>query len=314
MTRYVEERREIFGVEPICRVLGVPVSTFYARRSRVPSRRELEDRRLVAEIHLARTGYRRVYGVRKTWKQLRRRGVDVGRDRVARLMRQEGLEGVRRGKRKRTTIPDEAALERARDLVQRDFSAPAPNRLWVADLTYIRTWQGFVYLAFILDVFSRKIVGSQLATHLRTELVLDALEMANGLRRPEAGLIAHSDRGCQYTSIRYTDRLDDLGAAPSVGSKGDAYDNAMAEAWVATFKGELVAGRRFPSFEHAEHETLAWIGFYNDERLHEELGDVPPAEYERNYVEDRRFAPVEAGQPALQKGALAALESKVPCR
>jgi transposase InsO family protein len=314
VTRYVEERREIFGVEPICRVLGVPVSTFYARRSRVPSRRELEDRRLVAEIHLARTGYRRVYGVRKTWKQLRRRGVDVGRDRVARLMRQEGLEGVRRGKRKRTTIPDEAALERARDLVQRDFSAPAPNRLWVADLTYIRTWQGFVYLAFILDVFSRKIVGSQLATHLRTELVLDALEMANGLRRPEAGLIAHSDRGCQYTSIRYTDRLDDLGAAPSVGSKGDAYDNAMAEAWVATFKGELVAGRRFPSFEHAEHETLAWIGFYNDERLHEELGDVPPAEYERNYVEDRRFAPVEAGQPALQKGALAALESKVPCR
>ena len=314
MTRYVEERREIFGVEPICRVLGVPVSTFYARRSRVPSRRELEDRRLVAEIHLARTGYRRVYGVRKTWKQLRRRGVDVGRDRVARLMRQEGLEGVRRGKRKRTTIPDEAALERARDLVQRDFSAPAPNRLWVADLTYIRTWQGFVYLAFILDVFSRKIVGSQLATHLRTELVLDALEMANGLRRPEAGLIAHSDRGCQYTSIRYTDRLDDLGAAPSVGSKGDAYDNAMAEAWVATFKGELVAGRRFPSFEHAEHETLAWIGFYNNERLHEELGDVPPAEYERNYVEDRRFAPVEAGQPALQKGALAALESKVPCR
>ena len=314
MTRYVEERREIFGVEPICRVLGVPVSTFYARRSRVPSRRELGDRRLVAEIHLARTGYRRVYGVRKTWKQLRRREFDVGRDRVARLMRQEGLEGVRRGKRKRTTIPDEAALERARDLVQRDFSAPAPNRLWVADLTYIRTWQGFVYLAFILDVFSRKIVGSQLATHLRTELVLDALEMANGLRRPEAGLIAHSDRGCQYTSIRYTDRLDDLGAAPSVGSKGDAYDNAMAEAWVATFKGELVAGRRFPSFEHAEHETLAWIGFYNDERLHEELGDVPPAEYERNYVEDRRFAPVEAGQPALQKGALAALESKVPCR
>lgn len=314
MTRYVQERRDAFGVEPICRALGVPVSTFYARRSREPSRRELEDRRLVAEIHLARTGYRRVYGVRKTWKQLRRRGVDVGRDRVARLMRQEGLEGVRRGKRKRTTIPDEAALERARDLVQRDFSAPAPNRLWVADLTYIRTWQGFVYLAFILDVFNRKIVGWQLATHLRTELVLDALEMANGLRRPEAGLIAHSDRGCQYTSIRYTERLDDLGAAPSVGSKGDAYDNAMAEAWVATFKSELVAGRRFPSFEHAEHETLAWIGFYNDERLHEELGDVPPAEHERNYFEDRRFAPVEADQPALNGGALAGLKSKVPCR
>jgi transposase InsO family protein len=182
-------------------------------------------------------------------------------------------------------------------------------------VTYLRTWQGFCYLAFILDCFSRMIVGWQLATHLRTELVLDALEMANGLRQPDDGLIAHSDRGSQYTSLRYTDRLDELGIAPSVGSRGDAYDNAMAEAWVATFKSELVDGRRFPSFEHAEHGALAWIGFYNDERLHEELGDVPPAEYERNFNEqDRRFAPVEAGQPALTKGALAGLESKVPCR
>ena len=287
MTRYVEERRGAFGVEPICRVLGVAVSTFYARRSRKPSRRALEDRELVVEIHAARAGYRRVYGVRKTWKELRRRGVEVGRDRVARLMRQEGLEGVRRGKRKRTTIPDELALERARDLVQRDFSATRPNEKWVADITYIRTWQGFVYLAFILDVYSRMIVGWQLATHLRTELVLDPLEMANGLRRPAEGLIAHSDRGSQYTSLRYTDRLDELGIAPSVGSKGDAYDNAIAEAWVATFKAELVDGRRFPGFEHAEHETLAWIGFYNQERLHEELGDIPPAEYEQlNYKRD----------------------------
>ena len=258
--------------------------------------------------------HRSVYGVRKTWKELRRRGVEVGRDRVARLMRREGLEGVRRGK-KRTTIPNEAAAERVRDLVQRDFSAPRPNEKWVCDLTYVRTWQGFCYLAFILDVFSRKIVGWQLQTHMRTELVLDALEMANGLRRPRAGLIAHSDRGSQYTSLRYTDRLDELGAAPSVGSRGDAYDNAMAEAWVASFKSELVAGRRFPSFEHAEHETLAWIGFYNDERLHEELGDVPAAEYEQNFDEqDRRFAPVEPGRPALTGGALASLESKVQCR
>ncbi len=315
MTRYVEERRGAFGVEPICRVLGVAVSTFYARRSREPSRRELRDRELVAEIHTARAGYRRVYGVRKTWKELRRRGVEVGRDRVGRLMRREGLEGVRRGKRKRTTIPDEAALERARDLVQRDFSAPAPNRLWVADLTYIRTWQGFVYLAFILDVFSRMIVGWQLQTHMRTELVMDALEMANGLRRPADGLIAHNDRGSQYTSIKYTDRLDELAIAPSVGSKGDAYDNAMAEAWVGTFKAELVDGRRFPSFEHAEHETLAWISFYNNERLHEELGDVPPVEYEGNFNDQhRRFAPVEAGQPALTRGALAGLDGKMSCR
>jgi len=280
VTRYVVERRDAFGVEPICRALGVPVSTYYARRSRKPSRRALEDRALLRELYAAREGYRRVYGVRKTWKQLRRRGVDVGRDRVARLMRQEGLEGARRGKKRRTTIPDEAAVERARDLVQRDFSAAAANEKWVADITYLRTWSGFVYLAFILDCYSRMIVGWQLATHLRAELVLDALEMANGLRRPEAGLVAHSDRGSQYTSLAYTDRLGELGIAPSVGSGGDAYDNAMAEAWVATFKTELVDGRRFPSYEHAEHETLNWIGFYNEERLHEELDDLPPAEYE----------------------------------
>jgi putative transposase len=279
VTAYVEERREAFGVEPICRALGVPVSTFYARRSRKPSRRALEDRTLVREIYAAREGYRSVYGVRKTWKELRRRGVDVGRDRVARLMRAEGLEGVRRGK-KRTTIPDEAAAERARDLLQRDFTATRPNVKWVCDVTYLRTWNGFCYLAFILDCHSRMLVGWQLATHLRTELVLEALEMANGLRRPDPGLIAHSDRGSQYTSLAYTDRLDALGIAPSVGSRGDAYDNALAEAWVATFKSELVDGRRFSSFEQAEHEVLHWIGFYNDQRLHEELGDLPPAEYE----------------------------------
>lgn len=318
MTRYIEKRRGSFGVEPICRVLEVPVSTFYARRSRVPSRRELEDRELVREIHAARAGYRRIYGVRKTWKELRRRGVEVGRDRVARLMRQEGLEGVRRGKRKRTTIPDEQAVERARDLVQRDFTATRPNEKWVADITYVRTWQGFCYLAFILDVFSRMLVGWQLATHLRTELVLDALEMASGLRRPGEGLIAHSDRGSQYTSITYTDRLDELGIAPSVGSRGDVLDNAMAEAWVASYKSELVDGRPFPGFEHAEHETLHWIGFYNEDRLHEELGDVPPAEYERNHDKKansgRPFGPVEAVQPALTTGALAGLGGRMSCK
>jgi len=280
VTRYVEERREAFGVEPICRTLGVPVSTHYARRSRKPSRRELADRQLLAKIEAARSGCRRVYGARKTWKELRRHDIDVGRDQVARVMRQHGLEGKLRGSKKRTTIADEAAAERARDLLQRDFTATRPNEKWVADLTYIRTWNGFVYLAFILDCYSRKIVGWQLATHMRAELVLDALEMANGLRRPKAGLIAHSDRGSQYTSLTYTDRLDQLEIAPSVGSRGDAYDNAMAEAWVATLKNELVDGRRFPSFEHVEHEVLEWIGFYNDERLHEALGDLPPAEYE----------------------------------
>jgi putative transposase len=287
VTAFVEERRDVFGVEPICRRLGVPVSTHYARRSRKPSRRELADRELLLEIEAARSGRRRVYGARKTWKELKRRGVDVGRDQVARVMRQHGLEGKLRGRKRRTTIPDETAVELARDLLQREFTATGPNEKWVCDLTYIRTWNGFCYLAFILDCYSRKIVGWQLTTHMRAELVLDALEMANGLRRPEVGLIAHSDRGSQYTSITYTERLDELRIAPSVGSKGDAYDNAMAEAWVATFKSELVDGRRFPSFEHAEHEILEWIGFYNDERLHEALADLPPAEYEElNYNTD----------------------------
>ena len=299
MNRYVDERREAFGVEPICRILGVPVSSFYARRSRKPSRRALEDRRLVAEIHAARSGYRRVYGVRKTWKELRRRGVEVGRDRVARLMRQEGLEGVRRGKKRRTTIADEQAAEQARDLLRRDFTASAPNVKWVGDITYLRTWTGFCYLAFILDCYSRAVVGWQLATHLRTELVLDALEMANGLRRPGSGLIAHSDRGSQYTSLAYTDRLDELGLAPSVGSRGDAYDNALAEAWVATFKSEFVDGSRFSSFEHAEHEVLHWIGFYNEERLHEELGDLPPAEYEELNIRRDNSPMLVANQPSL---------------
>ncbi len=281
MTAYIEQRRERFGVEPICRVLEVPVSTFYARRSRVPSERELSDLVLLERIGEARSGKRSVYGARKTWKELRRRGVDAGRDQVARVMRQNGLEGKRRGGKKRTTIADETVAERARDLLQRDFAATCPNQKWVADLTYIRTWNGFVYLAFVLDCYSRMIVGWQLATSMRTDLVLDALEMANGLRRPPAGLIKHTDRGSQYTSIRYTERLEELGITPSVGSKGDAYDNAMAEAWVATFKTELVDGRTFPSFEHAEHETLEWVSFYNHERLHESLGDVPPSEFER---------------------------------
>ena len=281
MTRYIVERRDAIGVEPICTAIGVPVSTHYACRSRKPSRREIADKAFIAEIHAARAGYRRAYGARKTWKELRRREVTVGRDHVARLMRQEGLEGFRRGRKRRTTIPDEAALERARDLLQRDFTATRPNEKWVADITYIRTWNGFNYLAFILDCYSRMIVGWQLAPHMRTDLVMDALEMANGLRRPAGNLIAHTDRGSQYTSLAYTDRLDDLKIDPSVGTKGDAYDNAMAEAFVATYKTELVDGRRFASYEQLEHETLNWIGFYNEDRLHEELGDVPPAEYEQ---------------------------------
>jgi transposase InsO family protein len=283
MTAFIEEKRAVFGVEPICRVLEVPVSSFYARRSRVPSARELADEELLERICEARAGYRRAYGARKTWKELRRRDVDAGRDQVARVMRQAGLEGKRKGGKKRTTIPDEAAAEKARDLLQRDFTATAPNQKWVCDFTYVPAGNGFVYVAFVLDCYSRMIVGWKLATHMRTDLVLDALEMANGLRQPHGGLVAHSDRGAQYTSVAYTERLDQLDIDPSIGSKGDAYDNAMAESWVSTYKNEFVDGRRFPSYEHAEHETLSWISFYNTERLHEHLDDVPPAEYEQAY-------------------------------
>lgn len=288
MTRIVESLAPRVGVEPVLRQLGVPASTYYARRARKPSARSVRDAQLLGVIGEARAGYRAVYGAKKTWHELRRRGLDVGRDQVARIMRQAGLQGLRRGKRWRTTIPVMPA-DKARDLVKRRFCAAAPNRLWVADLTYIKTFSGVCYLAFILDVYSRRIVGWQLDTHMRTDLVMDALEMAVALRRPAAGdLIAHTDRGSVYTSLRYTDRLDELGIAPSVGSKGDAYDNAMAESWVALFKGELVQGRRYPSYEHAEHEALSWIGFYNTERLHEELGYRPPAEYETALSPARR--------------------------
>ena len=321
----IDQLRVSFGVEPVCRQLGVPTSTYYARRTRKPSARDLRDAELVSEIAAARAGYRRVYGARKTWRELQRRGVAVGRDRVARLMRAQGLAGVRRGADVRTTTP-EAAAERARDLVERRFVATAPNRLWVADLTYVRTYAGFCYLAFILDVFSRKVVGWQIATHMRTQLVLDALEMAVALRDLDGRLIAHSDRGSQYTSLRYTDRLDELGIDPSVGSRGDAYDNAMAEAFVGTFKSELVAGRRFPSFEAAEHETLRWIAFYNTERLHEELGDIPPAEFEALSGDLRpiqhlghvpappdhgSFGAVEPDRPPLDEGAAIGLGPSV---
>jgi putative transposase len=317
MSAYIDAHRQRFGVEPICRTLGFAPSTYYAARGRPPSARALADRQLVAQIHDARSGYRAVYGARKTWRELSRRGVQVGRDRVGRLMRAQGLEGIRRGVRHRTTTPAEAAADRARDLVDRRFVAAAPNRLWVADITYLRTFAGFCYLAFILDVFSRRIVGWQIATHMRTDLVMDALEMAAALRRPAGGLVAHSDRGAQYTSIRYTERLDQLGIAPSVGSRGDAYDNAMAEAFVGTFKAELVDGRRFPGFGAAEHETLAWIGFYNHERLHEELGDVPPAEFEERAASADRstpngpFGPAEPDRPALVGGAPVGLGSPV---
>lgn len=287
MTRYVAERRDMFGVELILSALGVSSSTYHGWRSRPESERARRDRELIELIEYARRGYRSVYGIRKTWHELLRTGVDVGRDRVQRLMRSQGWHGVQRGKRVRTTIPVAGVADSLPDLLARDFTALAPNEKWVADFTYVRTYSGFCYLAFVLDVFSRRIVGWQIATHMRTELVMDALDMAAALRQPGDGLIAHSDRGSQYTSIAYTDRLEEIGAAPSVGSRGDAYDNAMAESWVGTFKAELIQGRTMTSFEHAEHEATQWIGFYNNDRLHEMLDFTPPAEYESRHDQIR---------------------------
>ena len=226
---------------------------------------------------------RRVYGARKVWLQLRREGFQVARCTVERLMREMGLAGVVRGKPKRTTTRGEDAAGRPADLVDRHFTATAPNTLWVADLTYVRTYKGFVYVAFVIDVYSRMIVGWQLATHLRTELALDALEMAMWLRAGRLdGLVHHSDRGSQYLSIRYSERLAEAGAVASVGSRGDSYDNALAESTIGLYKAELVQPRErsWRGIDDLELATLEYIDWFNHRRLHSAIGNVPPADYE----------------------------------
>jgi len=233
-------------------------------------------------VHEANFG---VYGARKVWRQLRRESFDVARCTVERLMQDMDLEGVRRGKAKRTTVRGEEPAGRPADLVERDFSAAAPNTLWVADITYVRTWAGFVYVAFVIDVHSRRIVGWQLATHLRTALALDALEMALWLRKERLdGLVHHSDRGSQYLSIRYAERLGEAGAVASVGSRGDSYDNAVAESTIGLYKTELVR-RRGPwkGIDDLELATLEYIDWFNHRRLHSACGDVPPAELEATH-------------------------------
>ena len=286
MIRYVDEHRARFGgVEPICRVLHIAPSTYYAAKARPPSARAVRDEQLRAEIlrvHRANFG---VYGVEKVWRQLLREGVIVGRDRVGRLMADMGLRGVRRGKFKRTTIADEAAARPA-DLVERRFAAAAPNRLWLADITYVSTWSGFCYAAFITDAFSRTIVGWRVSKTLRADLALDALEQAIWARSrtdPAAltGLVHHSDRGVQYLSIRYSERLAEEGEVTSVGSRGDSYDNALAETVNGLYKAELIY-RQGPwkTVEHVELATAAWVDWWNQRRLHSACGNIPPAEFE----------------------------------
>jgi putative transposase len=285
MTHYIAAHRDRFGVEPICQALAFAPSTYYASRSRPPSARAVRDAELRPQIRRVHTGNFAVYGARKVWRQLYREGVEVGRDRVARLMGELGLCGATRTKRIRTTTPA-AESERPADLVDRVFTAQAPDRLWVADLTYVWTRAGFCYAAFVIDAFSRRIVGWRVSSSLRTDLALDALEMAIWSRGDHAldGLIHHSDRGSQYLAIRYTERLEDAGVVNSVGSKGDSYDNALAETVNGLYKAELI-NRQGPwrSVEQVELETAAWVHWWNTQRLHGACGDVPPAEYEAAY-------------------------------
>ena len=287
MSRYVDEHRGRFGVEPICRTLDVSASAYYERAGGRRSERAIEDERLLERIQELHASNYHAYGYRRMWKTLRRAGEQVSRCRVQRLMRSADIQGAkRRGKPWRTTRPDPQAGRRP-DLVQRDFTASRPNELWVADLSYLRCWQGLVFFAFVIDAFSRKIVGWQLATHMRTDLVLDALKMALAQRGGGADveLIHHSDRGSQYTSIDYGQTLDDHGVLASVGSVGDAYDNALAESFVDSFKTELIADRVWRSRSQLELAIVEYLGWFNNARLHESLGDIPPVEYEQQQAD-----------------------------
>ena len=279
-------------MEPACAVLEFPASTYYAakKRAREPSLREQRDEWLKKEIRRVwedRGKGRRVYGARKVWLQLRREGTEVARCTVARLMKELGIAGASSGRRRpRTTVPD-AGGQRPADLLERNFTAPAPNRRWVADITYVDTSSGFVYTAFVTDLFSRNIVGWQVADHLRAGLALDALEMAIFARKDQIDdrLVHHSDRGVQYTSICYTQRLEEIGAVRSVGSKGDSYDNAAAEAVNSLYKKELI--NREGPWQDAGDVTVAtaeWVSWYNNGRLHSACGDIPPAEYEKDWL------------------------------
>jgi putative transposase len=286
----VEGRR--LGVEPICRVLQVAPSTYYAAKSRPPSARACRDAELVPQlVSLWKDNYC-VYGARKLWKAAHRAGLDVGRDQIARLMRVAEIEGARRTKRVRTTRADPAA-PRHPDLVQREFQAAAPNQLWVTDLTYVPTWAGVAYVCFIVDAFSRMIVGWRVAAHMRTAMVLDAVEMARWSRGARLdGLRCHSDAGSQFTSVRYGERLAEIGAVPSIGSVGDSFDNALAETVNGYYKAELIRGptRSAPwkTVEDVELATLGWVHWHNTRRLHSYLADQSPAEYEQAFYAAHR--------------------------
>jgi putative transposase len=299
MVTYIDEHKARFGVEPICTQLPIAPSTYYEHKAREadPSRLPPRTRRdgvLKDEIQRVWDENFRVYGAYKVWRQLNREQITVARCTVERLMRSLGLQGAVRGRSCKTTISDDAA-DRPADLVNRQFTATRPNQLWVADITFVATWTGFVYVAFIIDVFARRIVGWRVANSLKTDLVLDALEQALWSRTGTQDLIHHSDRGCQYLSIRYTERLAEAGVDASVGSVGDSYDNALAETINGLYKTEIIR-RRGPwrNIDAVEYATLEWVDWFNHRRLLKPIGDVPPAELEQAYYRQREESAIAA--------------------
>jgi putative transposase len=294
---FIDEHRASYGVEPICRALQVAPSTYYAVKAREcsPAPRTLTDRQVLAEIRRVYDASGGLYGARKVWWQLEAEDAQIARCTVERLMRREGLAGVVRGKRRRTTIADEDAVRPA-DLVCREFTATAPNQLWVADFTYVATWSGVVYVAFVIDAFSRRIVGWKADTTMKTSLVLDTLEMALWTRRRHglpvgAGLVHHNDAGSQYTSFAFTQRLVQAGIDASVGSVGDAYDNALAESTIGLYKAEKIE-REAPWKTLAEVElaTLEWVDWFNTARLHSACGRLSPAQYEQSQTDNIQYS------------------------
>jgi len=309
MVSFIDENRGEYGVEPICKVILIAPSTYYAHKAREadPSLRSARARRdevLREEIRRVWKDNFEVYGVRKVWRQLNRERIAVARSTVTRLMGEMGLQGAVRGRRFKTTTVAADGAVRPLDLVDRDFKVSRPNELWVSDLTYVATWRGFAYVAFVIDAFSRRIVGWRASSSLRSDLALDALEQAICEREDdrEDRLVHHSDRGVQYLSIRYTERLADAGIEPSVGSRGDSYDNALAESVIGLFKTELIR-RRGPwrSLEDVELATLEWVWWFNYHRLLEPIGYVPPVEHEEAYYVRNED---QAEVPGLKSGAL----------
>ena len=288
MVSFIDEQRVLYGVEPICAHLPIAPSTYYHHKAReadpakVPARL-LRDRAIIPHIQRVWEENFRVYGARKVWRQLTREGLIVARCTVERLMQKMGLQGVVRGKRQITTTSD-PAQDRAPDLVKRTFTATRPNQLWVADFTYVATWSGFVYVAFVIDVYARSIVGWRVDRTMKTELVLDALEQALWARKNRRNLIHHSDRGSQYLSIRYTERLSEAGINASVGTTGDSYDNALAETIIGLYKTEVIHHRGpWKGRDAVEYATLEWVDWFNNRRLLEPIGNIPPKEREAEY-------------------------------